>query len=331
MLVFLAHAIEQLDLAAEHISKGDPNNARFGIMLTDNVLELALHEMAKDEQHQRASLFNREKTYPDEAELTAALGRHFDAKVAFFKAHQELSAEEANSIMICHGYRNEVYHIGLYHQDILPALSRFYFHLVCGVLARYNPNCMSYSPSMVLPERAQKYLSADHLGFGSLKDFQRGCLTLQESIAFEASNLVSSLSDHMAEVIEQQDIGVEMIATGGPLQMSRDVAIVESQAWRLAFIQEGKDLLASGNWPGGSVQDFVNWFAQTYPLKHRRDPIPSWQKRERSLRSEKDPHKALKKYKDFMKQTESIREFIEESHAQVEMYIDEQIDRIRGK
>lgn len=330
MLVFLAHAIEQLDLAAEHISKGDPNNARFGLMLTDNVLELVLHQMAKDEQRERTNFLNREKTYADESDLRAALGRHFDAKVSFFRSHNKLSAEEAESITICHSYRNEVYHIGLHHQDILPALARFYFYLVCGVLGRYKTNTMSYSPSMVLPERAQKHLGSIPIGFHVFDEYQSGCLTLQEGISFEACNLVSSLADHMTEIIEQQDIGVGMIATAGPRQMTRDEAIVESQAWRLAFKEEGKKF-AAGKWSGGSVLDFVNWIGANYPFKNRRDPIPSWQKREQSLRVEQNPHKALKKYKDFMTQTENIRDVIEESHLQVEMYIDEQIDRMRGK
>ena len=43
MLLFLASVIEQLDLALEQISKGDVHYARFGMMLTDNAVELILH------------------------------------------------------------------------------------------------------------------------------------------------------------------------------------------------------------------------------------------------------------------------------------------------
>ena len=38
MFLFLAGVVEQLDLALEHINKGDVHNARFGLMLTDNAL-----------------------------------------------------------------------------------------------------------------------------------------------------------------------------------------------------------------------------------------------------------------------------------------------------
>jgi len=48
MLLFLASVIEQLDLALEQISKVDVHYARFGMMLTDNAVELILHQIAKD-------------------------------------------------------------------------------------------------------------------------------------------------------------------------------------------------------------------------------------------------------------------------------------------
>ncbi len=43
MLRFLANNLEQLDLAQEHVSTGDANKARFGLMLTDNAVEITLH------------------------------------------------------------------------------------------------------------------------------------------------------------------------------------------------------------------------------------------------------------------------------------------------
>jgi hypothetical protein len=46
----------------------------------------------------------------------------------------------------------------------------------------------------------------------------------------------------------------------------------------------------------------------------RKDPILSWQTRARSLRREADPHKALKKYRQFMIQTEAVRAALDEAH-----------------
>jgi hypothetical protein len=53
MLLFLASVLEQLDLAQEHVLGRDVHNARFGLMLTDNALELILHQIAKDHASER--------------------------------------------------------------------------------------------------------------------------------------------------------------------------------------------------------------------------------------------------------------------------------------
>ena len=81
MLLFLASVLEQLDLALEHISKGDIHNARFGVMLTDNAVELVLHQIAKDRASKLKMYSYRREEYPHQAMLNKALGRAFDAKV----------------------------------------------------------------------------------------------------------------------------------------------------------------------------------------------------------------------------------------------------------
>ena len=63
MLSFLANNVEQLDLALDHIEQGDANNARFGLMLTDNVVEITLHRLALDrQQHIKENRLTYEKT-----------------------------------------------------------------------------------------------------------------------------------------------------------------------------------------------------------------------------------------------------------------------------
>lgn len=48
MLIFLATVLDQMDLALEHIGKGSVHDARFALMLTDNAVELAIHQFAVD-------------------------------------------------------------------------------------------------------------------------------------------------------------------------------------------------------------------------------------------------------------------------------------------
>ena len=85
MLLFLASVIEQLDLALEQISKGDVHYARFGMMLTDNAVELILHQIAKDKASNLKMYAWQKETYEHQAALDNALGRNFDAKIKFAK------------------------------------------------------------------------------------------------------------------------------------------------------------------------------------------------------------------------------------------------------
>ena len=61
------------------------------------------------------------------------------------------------------------------------------------------------------------------------------------------------------------------------------------------------------------------------------DPIARWRKRQESLRAEKDRHIGLKKYADFMLQTEQFRSDMDEAEASLSRHIDQQIDEARER
>lgn len=60
-------------------------------------------------------------------------------------------------------------------------------------------------------------------------------------------------------------------------------------------------------------------------------PVPGWRNRLRNLRSEKNANKAIKKYCDFMKQTNDIRLTLEEVESEIDGYIELQAEILRGK
>src|ERR1700677_1734847 len=107
MLRFLANNIEQVDLALEHVAKGDANNARFDLMLLDNLVEITLHQIAKDKQSELSSFPHRDKPYAHSVALKAALGQYFEAKLKFAKKISRLADDAGDSIAIFHSFRNE--------------------------------------------------------------------------------------------------------------------------------------------------------------------------------------------------------------------------------
>jgi hypothetical protein len=98
MLGFLANVIEQLDVALEHLTKCDANNARFGLMLTDNIVELMLHQIAKDKKNELKMFSYMREEFKHTAALEKALGRPFESKVKFAKVLGTFLDEIAESI-----------------------------------------------------------------------------------------------------------------------------------------------------------------------------------------------------------------------------------------
>ena len=225
MLLFLATVLEQLDLAHEHVTKGDVHNARFGLMLTDNALELMFHQLAKRQASKLKSFMYHNDEYPHRVALEKALGRNFDAKIKFAKLEGGLSEEAAQTIATMHGFRNEVYHVGLEHEAILPALARFYFEVVCTYLSTYKIGSYGWGSNQTFPERAKKYFQGTKFSPGTPDDFTKGCATLANSCGHNPTETIEILSEHLNETISQQNtyIGCNLLT------------LVASPVARLAF------------------------------------------------------------------------------------------------
>jgi hypothetical protein len=100
MLLFLASVLEQLDLALEHVVKGDVHNARFALMLTDNALELVLHQIALDKRSELKAFSWRNEIYPHQTALDKALGQSFGEKVSFARLIDKMSEETSQTARI---------------------------------------------------------------------------------------------------------------------------------------------------------------------------------------------------------------------------------------
>jgi hypothetical protein len=136
----------------------------------------------------------------------------------------------------------------------------------------------------------------------------------------------------MEGVIDNQDTCIDIVADGvyAGQQTTRDKAVIDCQAWPLAFSEKGKAFAEQRGWEGNVLQ-FVEWLGDNYPLRFKGDPTGSWRKQLDTLRARKNPHAALNHYHSFMMETADLREAVEEAAMQVEAEIDAAIDRARGR
>lgn len=158
MLKFLANTLEQLDLALDQLAIADTNYKRFTLMLVDNVVELTLHRHAQDiSNEQKYFKYSKKPPYPPEI-IQAALGQSFEAKAKFAQKSGLLTPIETQSIVTLHSFRNEVYHQGIAHEPILPAISLFYFKSACHFLGNLKIGGVTWRMGEPIPHRAKKYL-----------------------------------------------------------------------------------------------------------------------------------------------------------------------------
>lgn len=332
MLLFLAGIVEQLDLALEHLGKRTVYDARFSLMLTDNALELVLHQIVEDERREEGSWRYREKPYPYETQLRKAYLGSFSDKVAFARLEAGLDDKTARTFNILHGYRNDLYHAGLAHESILQTLAQFYFNTACAYLSAYEPKWFGGASSLKVPDRALKYFTSDRSFPGKPEDFAKACDAMARSFDFDEGNVSEILADNLDQITEDTDACLQIVSDGvyEGQQISRDEAVLSTQAWDMAFNDEGRAFAREKGFEGNPFQ-IVDFLMREFPFRFRNDPIPGWQAQSKKLRSNADPHAALEHYQSFVMQTGPLRAALERSAAAAEATIDAEIGRMRGK
>ena len=332
MLLFLAGVVEQLDVALEHIDKGDLHNARFGLMMTDNALELILHQIVKDKRSDAAGWRFRDKPYLHEAKLKKAFLGSFSDKISFAQLDGGMNAEQARTFNIMHDYRNEVYHAGLAHERILLPLAQFYFATACEYIGTYRSFGLGWGSAQKMPERAQKYFNGDSGIPGRAEDFPNACQALGAACRHDADELINVLATDLDRIAEYMDTCLQIAADGVYVgqKVTRDQAVLQTQAWDVLFDDEGKAFLRERGFKG-SMTDAIEVLQEEYPFRFRNDPIPSWKASAKKLRAGGNPHATLNHYHSFIKQTGALRAAIEQSAAAAEAEMEAASDRMRGR
>lgn len=233
-----------------------------------------------------------------------------------------------------HDFRNELYHVGLQHEAILPALSRFYFSVACDILGSYPIRGFGYSSSIQLPERSKKYFtSRGKYSPAEIDDFPKACRTMTAQCDHKKGDTIRALADHMEEIITESDTCLDVVATGvyASQRQTRDQATVECQTWPLSFSDEGRKYARNNGFAGKTMPELLEWLGVNYPLRFKMDPIPSWKKQVARLRSKGNPHTALENYVAFMEHSAQIREAYHETAAAAEREIDRLVDEYRER
>ena len=327
MIQFLADQIDQLDLALDQLSLQDRNFDRFAMMLTDNVVELTLHRHAEDTRvHESYSRHASQAPGIDARIVSEALGARFDGKLKLARATGLIDAEMGTTLQYLHSLRNTAYHRGTRHEGVLHSVALFYVRCACEILARYEPVGWHSLSADKISHRAVKYL-------GSLKGklpsepFQRAWAQISEVAKHLGDGLVADLHGDMQKTIEVFDDNLGFLAQHPePSGTPRNTVIIESQVWHIAFSSVGEAYARAHGGPVAPSAEYVRWIEANFPWVDRVDPVPSWRKRDATLAKERNPHSAIKRYCDFMRQSEVLREALEASATQLNTHLNNLVD-----
>jgi hypothetical protein len=322
--------LEQFAVAIDELRQRDSVHGRLAHILIDNAVELMLHFQAEaviSNKWRYSEVIPKNEKHNDEA-----LGQSFAPKVSFARKIGTLTAHEADYVLINHNYRNQLYHVGIAHGEVIHALAAHYCTFALGLISRFKFGLSSFSIPLLIPHRlellweSKQSANEDRLGFIASK--------LAEESATMAEPLNQVLSQSLLRRIDRLDKSIDWIVRYDPERRSRTMVILDSQLWsalgdkeRLAqcrlLISPSEYERRVRKWAG----DPIHLLRSVLATPIRNDPIPRWRTRGDELKSEVDSCLVVKKYDGLMSESGGLYEDIMKTGGALENHL----EYLRGK
>ena len=357
--------VEQLDRAAGELVSDHPINNRLALILIDNATELILHRQCLDRiEHDR--FYSRilksyqslaeEKPTIDLTKITGDLRQHvltekqrerakgkfLDGKLKVLEEVEDITSAERRFVAIAHHYRDELYHVGLKHDDIIRAIAGHYFLLCCDFFVRMN-NLRVFGPTISSEDRysdvAMRYLPMRNgrldlfkLDHDSLHETLAGKLrsrlpnkmpSLPETLAQSARNAVMELLESFEFLVSDNPFGFDANEMLAVVQWQRDLDKALEQ-------KEIDGLLMDHVYRESYVQE-ANAQAERWKQRHTSMPSDRWLKRANIVGREPDSLVAMDLYQLLRNDMSYLEEAIQSGAEELDRWIQSEIDRIRGK
>lgn len=223
----------QLHVAAEFLSSRDSVHARLALILADNSVELLFHIEAEE------ALLGPAQTNVDESRIRlveAALGEGFDAKVKYSQWVGLVDGDGAQLAREAHKFRNQAYHTGRVHDDVLGELAHIYYDLACNILCHLRVASFSSHfdrPYEVAYPIIAKYgaIKESTLGWVDLKHLSESLLTAKAKSERSLARVIRCL---LKERIARIKAGIAVLFKAGrcgAVFRSVDELLFEIQLW----------------------------------------------------------------------------------------------------
>jgi hypothetical protein len=297
----LTTCIEQLDLAAQQLHHDNAAYRRFALILTDNIVELMCYDRC-EEEFRFEDLLRGHGKYP-QGKKAEVLGSDFKGRLNFLQSVGVLTTDQQSFAGHAHDYRNESYHTGIVHDDIMPALAWHYHRVACDLFVALRHGYVYGHTENKSPAWA-KHDSSVKLYCGEEDAYKLVASSLDAARPLPEPNLPDALASSIRSRLDTVQEAIDYLVSDSPID-PKDTAAVEA------------------------AQQFIQHLETEWKPKYARSPIPGWIRRAERLRQAQNPANALQNFASLRREIEPFGEMAFSSANALGTYIDEQIDRAK--
>ena len=353
--------VEQLDRAATELKTDHPINNRLALILIDNATELMLHRQCIDrsERHRMMSnIWNAHQAIATRQQLAIpsdiqddlkkdmmttrqtkrASGKSLADKTQVLHQMGDLTLKERRFIDIAHCYRNELYHVGLSHDDVIRSIAGQYFFLSCDLFIRLGNLglwSMSVSSEDEYTDIARQYLPMIN---GRIDPFSVKKEDLAEKLRNvlpdSIPNLARSLADSARRSISSVMKDFEFLMRDNPFGFDSQ-KMFEVAQWQLDLKNALESKNIDGLWIDPDYQEnylaLASSLEEIWQQRHTTIPQGKWMSRASAIENEVDPLVAMEMFHSLRNDMSYIETAIGSASEDLDRHIQWEIDRARGK
>lgn len=329
---FILPLAEQLERAAAELSAARPLSSRMALILIDNAFELMCHQRCLELLDEDGRSANPKLTLRDKL---AGRGQNFDAKTSLLKRAGYFADVDIRSIQILHGYRNQLYHVGLRDDPVIGPLAHLYLKLV-----------LSYAPRLLRPVRFLRWEEslcggeiighfpelAETRRYNCKVDVSAFCMRVAARVDTASLLLRDALADHLMALAGKSESDFGIIAKGrsGKDDPTQTLRRVQLEADTIEEVvrrhRERERLLKATQTPfepfdsdrlsiarGSSVLVEANQkLLPIWKPRHKKLPFESWRRQAAKLRLGVDDLAVLDRYARLHQEIDDLDEVMAE-------------------
>jgi hypothetical protein len=322
--------IEQLDVALEQMRIGTPVTARFALILIDNVVELILHTSCEHEVLMDRSRERVLEPRYDERIRQSVIGQHFDVKAKFCRDLGMLSESAANSVLIMHSYRNELYHVGVRYDPIILALAHHYFGIATDLLPNMRVGFWQLVDTE--SERVRRYLP-DSGPFGwQPDDLSEIGSRLRDGLTCLDKSVERILADFAIELVEDVERDLEFLTQDNFQDWNESQVLEHVQFYQYAFHDTIPPRIDRSTIRSVRELDArMEELKKSWVPRYRNSPVDRWRKRAGAIVDAANPDGALERFQHLRHEMQWLSQLVQEAARELDGAIQAEIDRRRGK